>query len=429
MTSGAYDIERPESSADPGGTMGSQLRHALERAVDERAGQLTMLRRRVHAAPEPSGEERETSLLVANALRAAGYEPRLMRGSTGVIADLHLTSDSTSFIALRAELDSVRTDDEKDVLYASTNPGLCHACGHDAHIAMNVTAAAVLAALAPRLGAMNLRHNLRFIFQPAEETAAGARSMIEQGALDHVAGIVAQHAEPFLDVGVIGFRPGALTVACRSFEIVVRGRSGHSARPHEAIDPIPAATTIVDLLYQLAPRSIDSRYALSVTVGSIQAGSLANVIPDEARISGTLRAARAEDMDAVEARLRAILRGAQEATGCETEMTIGYSCPPTDNDATMIATMAHAAEDVVGPDGVKWLEVPSLGGEDFAYYQQHVPGAIVRLGAALDDPDARRPLHSSMFDINERALTVGTKFMCTAAVRLAAHYEGETVTR
>ena len=424
MTSGAYEIERPDHAAAHGHMSDPELLHALKKAVNERAGQLVMLRRRIHAAPEPAGEERETSLLVLNALRTAGYEPRLLRGGVGVIADLHLSTHSNTFIALRAELDAVRTDDEKDVLYASTNPGVCHACGHYAHIAMTLTAAAILAQHAARLGAMGLHHNLRFLFQPAEETATGALDLIEQGALENVTGIIAQHTEPFLDVGTIGLRRNALTVACRSFEITVRGRSGHSARPHEAVDPIPAVTMIVDLLYQLAPRSIDSRYALSVTVGSIQAGSLYNVIPDQARITGTLRAARQQDMVAVENRMRAILRAAREATDCQTELAFGYSCPATDNNPDIIALVAQAAEDVVGPDGVRWLEVPSLGGEDFAYYQQRAPGAIVRLGAALEDPADRRPLHSSTFDFNERALTIGTHFMCMAAVRLAADFDG-----
>jgi len=264
------------------------------------------------------------------------------------------------------------------------------------------------------------RHNIRAIFQPAEESATGARSMIEQGAMRHVAAIFAVHVEPFMDVGAIGMRVGPITSACKIFEIHVKGRSGHSARPFQALDPIPAACSVVDLFYQLGPRSMDSRYPLALTVASINAGSAFNAIPDHAVIRGTLRTARIEDLEAVEARMRNVIAGVATASGCSITLEFVQYAPPTNNAQSAIDVMNVAAKSLLGEDGVRWMDVPSLGAEDFAVFQEAAPGAIVRLGAALPDEAARKPLHSSLFDIDERAIAIGAKFLARSALLAAA---------
>jgi amidohydrolase len=246
--------------------------------------------------------------------------------------------------------------------------------------------------------------------------------MIDQGAVVGVQAMLAVHVEPFLEAGVIGVRKGPLTSSCRSFQVTIHGKSGHSARPFQAIDPIQAATSVIDLFYQLAPRSMDSRYPLALTVGAVHAGSAFNAIPDEAVIRGTLRTARPEDEKAVEAKMHAVLRGVAEATGCRLEIVFPQYAPATSNDEGLIDIMAGAASQLLGPQGVRWLDVPSLGAEDFAFYQQVVPGAIVRLGAAMPDPASRQPLHSSLFDIDERALSVGVKFMTRSALMAAKSF-------
>jgi amidohydrolase len=398
-----------------------RISKALDDAIDQREPEWVELRRRIHAAPEPSGQERATTTLVAQQLRAAGLEPRIMKDGVGVIADIDLGAPRDSFIAIRAELDCVKVDDDKRVPYASKAPGLCHACGHDAHSTIALAAALTIHEGRSRLGALGFNHNIRAIFQPAEETATGALSMIQQGALDQVRAILAVHVEPFIEAGVIGLRKGPLTSACKSFHIAVSGRSGHSARPFQAIDPIPAAVSITDLFYQLGPRSMDSRYPLALTVASINAGSSFNAIPDEAELRGTLRTARVQDLEAVEARMHAVIEGVAKATGCQIAMTFPQYAPPTNNDGRIIDAMAAAATDLLGAGGVQWLDVPSLGAEDFAFYQEKIPGAIVRLGSAVSDATSRRPLHSSTFDINEAVLTIGAKFLIRSALALANH--------
>jgi amidohydrolase len=396
------------------------LKHIVDEGAAARHDRMIKLRRRLHATPESSGQEHETTRLVAETLRERGLEPQIMADGVGVLADLELGSPSGSLVALRSELDCVEVNDDKQVPYASTHPGRCHACGHDAHTTVLLAIASLLTEHQDAIRAHPFAHNLRFVFQPAEELATGARSMIKQGALNGVEAILAVHTDPFLETGRIGARAGALTSACKAFEVTVRGRSGHTARPYEAIDPIPAATTVVSLFYQLCPRSIDSRYPMAITVASIQSGVSINAIPDRALIAGTLRASRLVDLEAVQKRMGAVVKGVSESTGCDIELSFSGSCPATDNDPAIIRAIADAAEDIIGADCVDWLEVPSLGGEDFAFYQELIPGAMIRLGAALPDVRARRPLHSSLFDINEESLLVGTRVLGWAALRLAA---------
>jgi amidohydrolase len=417
-------ITRSTSSTPPntGGASASTIEtlwRTLSRAIDARADSLLKLRRRLHATPEASNCEVHTTAFVASMLREAGLEPRIGQDDIGVIVDLDLGGRDDSLLALRCELDAVQVNDEKQVPYASTVPGLCHACGHDVHTSINLAVAVTLAEHLDDLRAAAPARNLRFIFQPAEETATGARLMIKQGAIDGVALIIALHVDPLLDVGVIGLRAGPITSGCKSFQVTVRGRSGHTARPHEAIDPIPAATQLTDLFYQLCPRSLDSRHPLALSVASIQSGSSFNAIPDEAILKGTVRTTRVEDMEVVQRQMEAIAAGVAQATGCEVMLDFVHHSPPTDNDPDAIAVLAEAAADVVGAGGVHWIDLPSLGAEDFAFYQELIPGAIVRLGAGLEDGRQRRPLHSSHFDINEAALSVGAKFMMRATLLLA----------
>lgn len=390
------------------------------RAIDERGEFFIKLRRQIHANPEASGHERATTALVAQTLRDHGLQPKVMRNGVGVIVDVDLGAPSDSFIAIRAELDCVKVDDEKSVAYASKNAGLCHACGHDAHSTIVLAATLAIHESRLRFRELKLQHNFRAIFQPAEENATGALSMIDQGALKDVSAILAVHVEPSLETGVIGLRKGPLTSACTGFEVLIKGRSGHSARPFESIDPIPAAANIVNLFHQLCPRSMDSRHPLALTVTSISSGDSFNVIPDDATLRGTLRAARPQDVDAVKQKMHDVVKGVAQATGCEIELAFPFHAPPTNNDPRLIDIMADAATHMApGLPGVLWLDVPSLGAEDFAFYQEVIPGAIVRLGAALPDKSKRVPLHSSHFDIDERALAIGAKFLARSALMAA----------
>ncbi|MHC4991129.1 MAG: M20 metallopeptidase family protein [Planctomycetota bacterium] len=409
-------LNRPEPNLE---VLHGDLWRRLVASIEARTDPLVKLRRRIHATPEPSNQELSTTSLVAEVLRDYGLEPRVMEHEVGVIVDLNLGADTESYIALRSELDCVQVNDDKQVPYASTRPGLCHACGHDMHTAIVLGSVISLAENIEQLRAVGFHHNLRAVFQPAEEAATGARQMINQGAIDGVEAILAVHVDPMMETGVIGVRRGALTSACKDFLVRIRGRSGHSARPHEAIDPIPAATNIVNQWYQLCPRTLDSRYPLALTVASITSGSATNAIPDEATIRGTLRTTRVEDTEVVQRRMHSIVRGVAESTGCECHLEFPHHAPPTDNDPILIDLMAGVVRDILGPDHIRWIELPSLGAEDFGFYQELIRGAIVRLGVAGRDGRTRHPLHSSLFDVDESALPIGVKFLTRCALDLA----------
>ena len=399
-----------------------ELRRHLMQSIEERRERLIRLRQRLHASPERSGREFETTKLVAQILEEHGLEPRRLEGDVGVVVDIDLGAPSKPLVALRCEIDAVVVNDDKQVPYASTQPGLCHACGHDVHATVQMACGVVLAEHRERLSHYAFRHNLRLIFQPAEETATGARSMIRQGVLSGVEGIMAIHVDPSVESGRITVRYGPMTSATKEFRVSIRGRSGHSARPHEAVDPIPAATTIVSLFYQLAPRSMDSRYPLALTVASIQSGAAANAIPDCATIRGTLRAARSVDVEAVQKRMESVVRGVREATGCDVDLEFPTSCPATNNDPELVDLLRETTEESLGAGSLEELEAPSLGAEDFAYYQELVPGAIVRLGSAAENVRLRRPLHSSLFDVHPDTLEHGARFVTWSAVRMAASF-------
>jgi amidohydrolase len=415
-----------DHATEPRATTVATLWQSIEPHLVTRQERWIRLRRRIHAAPDASGAEQATTALVAAQLREAGVEPRIMDEDRGVITDIDLGAPEGSWIALRAELDCVAVNDEKQAAYASTRPGLCHACGHDAHTTIVLAAGEAIAANLDQLRAARWRHNLRLIFQPAEETATGARSMIRQGAIDGVRAIIALHVDPYLDAGRIGYAHGPMTAACKTFRITIAGRGGHSARPHEAVDPIPAATAVIGQFYQLGPRSMDGRFPLALTIGSIHAGAAPNAIPDRAELLGTLRTARLEDAELVQRRMEAIIRGVGESTGCEIGMEFLHVCPPTDNDPALVDALRAVISDLLGPSALQRIEVPSLGGEDFAFYQELIPAAFLRLGAGLSDGRARRPLHSSLFDIDEAALLVGARVTARAALELAAKGWSET---
>ena len=376
-------------------------------------------RREMHRNPEASGDEYKSTENILRRLDDAGMEPRAMEDDRGLILDLDLGAPEDAFVALRADLDCVEVDDQKSVDWRSRKSGLCHACGHDAHTAMALHSALTLHEHIDTLRMMNPSTNIRFIFQPAEEDGTGAQDMIRQHALDGVRSILALHVDPYLECGSIGLKAGPITANCVSFRITVTGRGGHSARPYQSIDPIPAAVNMVALMYQLCPRSMDSRYPLALTVTSIHAGLAHNAIPDSAVICGTLRTARDIDQQQVQSMLTDVVRGIASTTGCTSTLEFPHSSPATNNDTGVIELLWSAAEEVVSRDQIKLIEMPSLGGEDFAYYQQIVPGAMVRLGAAFQDPNARFPLHSPYFDFNEAALLVGARFLCRASIASA----------
>lgn len=392
-------------------SLGATWGAALDLTVDERAEEMVALRRHLHQRPEPSGEERETTAYLETRLAAAGIQSRRGLDECGLIAD---GSTSGERIALRGDIDALRMQDEKTVDYRSRRDGLMHGCGHDVHAACALGAALALHTAQER-GVLPWPVPWRLILQPAEETALGALAMVEAGALEGVREIISLHADPTRAVGTVGVRDGALTASCDWLDVEIRGSGGHAARPHEGSDPIAAAAQLISAIYAFIPRSFDSHDPVVVSIGKIESGYSANVIPGSAKLAGTMRTLDPDVRLGTQERLRQLCEGVAKASGAEIEVHFSGGLSAVVNDVHVNALLRAGAESALGPDKVREIPRPSMGGEDFAGYLDHVPGAMLRLGVRSEKVGGE-PLHSPLFDVDERALAIGAKILARAAV-------------
>jgi amidohydrolase len=363
-------------------------------------------RRHLHAHPELSGSERATTAMLVDRLRRAGLAPTVLPGGSGLVCDV---GTGRSAVALRADIDALPLVDTKPVPYRSTVPGACHACGHDAHTAILLGTALVLAR------APSLPGRVRLIFQPAEETLpGGAVEVIAADALRGVERIFALHCEPRLDAGRVGLGVGPITAACDSVEVELAGPGGHTARPHLTVDLVYALGKLVTQVPGLLSRRADPRDGMSLVWGAIEAGVAPNTIPQHGALRGTLRTLRRGAWDGAEELVRRLIAEVAAPTGAEVVVRYRRGVPPVVNEASSVALLAEAAVAGLGPDAVDDTE-QSLGGEDFAWYLDHVPGALARLG--VHRPGApHADLHQPSFDIDERALAVGVRLMTRTAL-------------
>ena len=393
--------------------MATTWQAALDAIVGELEPELIALRRHLHAHPEPSGQELKTSLRLYQLLGDEGLSVRMGPAGCGVMADDPATAAQPR-VAFRGDIDALHIQDEKLVGYRSTHAGVMHACGHDAHATCTYGAAAALHRLAAR-GLAPWPLAWRAILQPAEETASGARQMVEAGALEGVQRIFALHVEPNLPVGAVGVRSGPLTANCDHIRIGIHGRGGHGARPHESRDPIAAAATLISTLYQYVPRATDSLEAVVVSIGRLCGGTNPNVIPERVELEGTLRTLEASVRLSTMEHIQQLARGVEEITGAKITVEFAGSIPSVNNDADATETLRTEAAEVVGHQNCHLIARPSMGSEDFACYLDHVPGAMFRLGTA-SDVTAVTPLHTSRFDVDEKALAIGAKILARSVV-------------
>ena len=387
-------------------------RQRLDQIVDEQFDRMVALRRHLHAHPEPSGEELETSLHLYRLLGDRGLTVRMGPEGRGVLVDSgHQSADRR--VAMRGDIDALHIADTKQAAYCSTRPGVMHACGHDAHTTCVVGAVLALDTLA-REELLPRPVTWRAILQPSEETATGAAAMVEAGAVEGVDALFALHVDPRLSTGAVGVRPGVLTAFAEMMRIEVHGRGGHAARPHESRDPIAAAAQLVNTIYQFVPRATDSQEAVVVTFGQVAGGETANVIPEVVTLRGTLRTLDAAVRQRTIDYLHHLAHGVSEITGTRIEIDLEVSLPSVDNDPALTKLIAAEAHDLLGPSGVIPIARASMGSEDFAFYGPHTPLTMFRLGCAADPPGPG--LHTPAFDIDERCLAVGAKLLARAVV-------------
>ena len=393
----------------------------LDHIAAERCADWITTRRYLHTHPEPSGDEIKTTRFIADRLSSMGIARNIPERGVGIIADLKIGSPAADapIVAIRADIDALRMQDRKSKEYASGCPGVAHACGHDAHTTVVLATAELLTTLANRLPESEVPSaHVRFIFQAAEETAQGAHWMVEDGALKGVTSILGLHVDPTIPAGKVGIRYGVLTAQVDEVLIEVHGKGGHAARPQHTSDPIGTAAMLVSSLYQALPRRADSLIPTVFSVGSIHGGTASNVIPDLVEIAGTLRSTDRKTRDNLLSSIRQICSGIAAATGNTINVTYRSPLGSVINDVTIMSAIEAAAIQVMGGQNIVVIDRPSMGGEDFAVYIDHVRGAQFRLGCA--GPEGEWPLlHSPIFDVDESAIPLGARMLARSALLLA----------
>ncbi|MGQ4433530.1 M20 family metallopeptidase [Streptomyces sp. SAS_260] len=376
--------------------------------------ELVAFRRDLHMHPELGNQEFRTTAAIKARLEAAGLEPRVLAVGTGLVCDIGPRDPAVPMLALRADIDALPIPDTKsDCAYRSTAPGRAHACGHDVHTTVVLGAGLVLARLHEQ---GLLPRAVRLLFQPAEEVLpGGAADAIACGVLDGVGRIIAVHCDPKVDSGRIGLRIGPITSACDRLEVLLDGPGGHTARPHLTTDLVTAAARVATDVPALVSRRMDARSGVSVTWGRIESGHAPNVIPQHAELSGTVRCL---DLDAWRQAPDVVHAAIDEVAGLyRAKSVIEYvrGVPPVVNDALVTELLRDAMTARRGPLSVEDTE-QSLGGEDFSWYLEHVPGAMARLGVRTPGERTVRDLHQGDFDVDESAITVGVELFTAAAL-------------
>jgi amidohydrolase len=361
---------------------------------------ITTIRRAIHRHPELGFEEHETAALVERELDSLEIAHR-RSASTGVVGFISGRAKGHA-VALRADMDALPITERTGLPFASTLEGKMHACGHDAHTAMLLGAAHVLSAMREQLNG-----SVVLIFQPAEEGPGGARPMIDEGALDDpkVEAIAMLHVDSRLEVGTIGIAPGSVNASTDELYITVRGSGGHGAYPHSAVDAIPASAAIVLALQNIVARETDPLASAVVTIGTIEGGYRNNVIADEVALTGTLRAHDPAVRESLIERVRRIVAGIAAGYNTEAEISLVRGYPPVINDAALAEHFANYVRD--RSDLRVESPAPTMGGEDFAYFAERVPGLLIRLGVRNESLGAVHPGHSAQFQIDEAALPFG----------------------
>ena len=383
---------------------------------------LTGIRRHIHANPEIGLAEFETSRFIRSTLEHYGLVVSGPLATTGLYVDI-VGEYPGPIVAYRADIDALPIEDAKSVPYKSSNAGLAHLCGHDAHTTMAIGTALLLNAH------RNLIHGtVRVFFQPNEEgIPSGAPLMIKDGVLKDVVAVYASHVDPTLKSGMYGLMTGAVTASADRFRIrVVSGSTGHSARPHQATDTIWIATQIMSAMYQLVGRVSDARKPAVIAICRLLAGEAYNVIPAEAEFGGTFRCTENGEREIIKTKIEQTAVRLGRVYGAEVVVDFDYGSPPVANDGGLISVLRETILDTLGPDAIYNIPVPSMGAEDFAHYLDHVPGALIRVGTC-NSPETSHVLHDSNFDIDESVISTSARLLASTLINLLKK-QAQTVT-
>ncbi|MBW4637989.1 MAG: amidohydrolase [Gloeocapsa sp. UFS-A4-WI-NPMV-4B04] len=376
------------------------------------APRLIEIRRHIHSHPELSGEEYQTAAFVAGVLSANGVHVQEGIGKTGVVGEVQGTNSDSRLLAIRTDMDALPIQERTNLEYASRKAGIMHACGHDVHTTVGLGTAMILSQIADELPG-----NVRFLFQPAEETAVGASWMIQDRVMEEVTSVLSLHVFPSIEAGSVGIRYGALTAAADDLEIIIVGESGHGARPHEAIDAIWIAAQVITTLQQAISRTQNPLRPLVLSIGQINGGRAPNIIADQVKLRGTVRSLHPETRTNLPAWITQIVSNICDCYGARYQVNYRPGTPGVQNDLALSQLLQTAAEEAWGSDRVLVLPEPSLGAEDFSLYLEHAPGAMFRLGVGYKDRAVNHPLHHPQFDVDESAIVTGVVTLAYSAYK------------
>ncbi|WP_415406646.1 amidohydrolase [Sulfurovum sp. CS9] len=388
------------------------LKQKLFLTIDEINDRIITIRRDLHAHPELSGQEEHTKYLVKGILEASGYKIKESDKHFGLIADLTVDENAKT-VAIRADMDALPIQEQTGKPYASREKGIMHACGHDSH-----TAIALGTAIAIAVHKEELPGNIRFIFQPSEESKEGGSvEMIEEGALEGVDGIFGLHAYPYLNSGEIGYKYGVMMASADVFTIEIFGKSAHGARPHEGVDAILVTSMIVNSLNHIVSRMIDPLHPAVISLGTIEGGKASNIICDHVLLKGTVRTINEEIRNNIPQMMESSIEGISKSMGAKYKFDYEFGQPELINHEEMVDIIVEEAENIIGKEKCIDLIDPVMGGEDFSEYLKIVPGAFFRLGTCDEEKKTCVSQHNSRFDVDDDALEVGMKIMGASALQ------------
>ncbi len=391
--------------------MNKRIKKEVFSTIDSINKRVIEIRRDLHAHPELSGHEEHTKYLVKGILEMQGYTIREFDDHFGLIADLTV-DEKAPRVAIRADMDALPITEQTEEPYRSRVEGVMHACGHDSH-----TAIALGSAIAMAENRDQLPGNVRFIFQPSEESKeGGSLQMIEGGALEGVDAIFGLHAYPYLPTGQIGYKYGVMMASADIFTIEIFGKSAHGARPHEGVDAVLVSSMAVNSVNHIVSRRIDPLHPAVITMGTIEGGKAGNIICDHVTIKGTVRTINEAIRKDIPMMMEEAIKGVCRSMGATYKFGYVFGQPELINDNAMVDILRGEAEKIIGVENCIDLVDPVMGGEDFSEYLQIVPGTFFRLGTCSPDKNTCVPQHNSRFNVDDDALQYGMKILSATAL-------------
>ena len=386
----------------------SQRFEGLQAEVEERFGEkIVALRRDIHREPELGFDTEKTAEKVLAALEGLPLDIETGVARNGIVATLRGEGEGPT-VGLRADMDALPIEEETDLPFASEIEGKMHACGHDGHTSMLVGAAHALSGIRERLGG-----TVKFVFQPAEEGGGGGGVMVDEGVADDLTSIFALHLWPGLPFGKVATKAGPIMAAADAFEMEIRGSGGHGAMPHLAADAVVIAAQVVTALQTVVSREVDPVEPAVLTVGEIGAGTAFNIIPEKARLGGTVRTLNPDLRERMPGRMEAVASGVAKGMRGDANLDYTFSYPVTVNDEGAANHALDVAEDLFGAESVLELPNPSMTSEDFAFFLEKVPGAFIWLGVGEDVSG----LHTPQFAFDEEILPRGSALLAALALK------------